>query len=256
MTIEIKAVDARLPPWSAFRPNAVACTIQQPTVHYRCKEGRPAWSWLAGIWGLRGRRARSFEDPWRGHEIGSVGTPGTSSKASRALRLLALGHGPARSLGGRITRADSTSALEKPCTEVGQPFRTNSPSLRQVACQRCRHVAEQKRRASPRVFGGTSPPHQGQAERAVMTGALRLGHRRKGRPGTPRRTRNTVFARRVWRSSRRHGVVPRRRQMGRRTTRRLHRDPSLPANCEQPPPRPAGLSTGGSSGVSAQAVNY
>jgi hypothetical protein len=46
--------------------------------------------------------------------------------------LVALGHGAARSLGGRITRADSTSVLEKPCTEFGQPFRTNSPSLRQV----------------------------------------------------------------------------------------------------------------------------
>ena len=42
-------------------------------------------------------------------------------------------HGASRSLGGRIPRAESTSAPEKPRTECGQPLRTNSPSLRQVS---------------------------------------------------------------------------------------------------------------------------
>ena len=41
-------------------------------------------------------------------------------------------HGASRSLGGRIPRAEFTSAPEKPRTECGQPLRTNSPSLRQV----------------------------------------------------------------------------------------------------------------------------
>jgi hypothetical protein len=61
------------PPWSAFRPKR--CGVHYPATHRTLSvQGRQAGMKLAGRnLGLRGRRARSFEEPWRGHETGSVG---------------------------------------------------------------------------------------------------------------------------------------------------------------------------------------